>query len=285
MAASLDHSAIREQAVALRLAGKSIREIREILGPIGKTALNEALRGTPPPEWTRRPNAKDEVRAKARELREQGLDYNAIAAQLSVSKSSVSLWVRDMPRPPRLSPEERQKRATEGQRRFRARERAYRDEFRAAAAQEIGELTDREFLIAGAVSYWCEGSKSKPWRSSDRVIFMNSDPRLIRLFLNFLDVAGIPRASLTFVVHIHESADAEAAQRFWEEVTGAPSTQFNAPSLKRHNPKTVRKNTGDDYHGCLRLEVRRSGDLYRRIEGWVSAITARPAPGAAVAAG
>jgi len=41
--------------------------------------------------------------------------------------------------------------------------------------------------------------------------------------------------------------------------------------LKRHNPKTVRKNTGQDYKGCLRIDVRRSGWLYRKIDGWTSA--------------
>lgn len=53
----------------------------------------------PPPEWTRRPRAKDAARARARELREKGLDYEEIATELGVSKGSVSLWVRDMPIP------------------------------------------------------------------------------------------------------------------------------------------------------------------------------------------
>jgi hypothetical protein len=34
----------------------------------------------------------------------------------------------------------------------------------------------------------------------------------------------------------------------------------------------VRKNTGENYHGCLRIDVRRSSSLYRRIEGWSVAI-------------
>ena len=37
-------------------------------------------------------------------------------------------------------------------------------------------------------------------------------------------------------------------------------------------PKTVRKNVGDDYRGCLRIDVRRSTGLYRKIEGWAQAI-------------
>jgi hypothetical protein len=96
----------RERAIALRRAGLSRREIKEILGFTSNTQLNEALRGEPPPAWTLRPRAKDELRAKARELREQGLAYHQIVAELGVSKSSVSLWVRDLPRPQRLSNEE-----------------------------------------------------------------------------------------------------------------------------------------------------------------------------------
>jgi len=138
----------REQAVALRLAGKSRREIKEILGIAGNSTLDDLLAGVPPPEWTRRPNAKDDLRVKARELRERGLAYNQIAAELGVSKSSVSLWVRDLPRPEGLSYEECCRRVAEGVRRYWAAERpvreAQREATRAVAAAEIGALTQRE---------------------------------------------------------------------------------------------------------------------------------------------
>ena len=103
-----------ERAIALRRAGHSLREIKQILGIGSNQTLHEALRGEPPPEWTRRPRAKDDLHARARELRAQGLDYDDIAAALGVSKSSVSLWVRDMPRPERLSYEECRKRVGRG---------------------------------------------------------------------------------------------------------------------------------------------------------------------------
>ena len=135
---------LRAQAIALRRAGRSRREIKEILGIGSNQTLNEALRGEPPPEWTRRPRAKDDLHARARELREQGLDYDEIAGSLGVAKSSVSLWVRDMPRPERLSYEECRKRAAEGAQRYWAAERpvrqARREAIRAAAAAEIGPL-------------------------------------------------------------------------------------------------------------------------------------------------
>jgi hypothetical protein len=214
MNSGLDFPLIREQAITLRRAGKSRREIKEILRIGSNQTLTEALKGEPPPEWTRRPNAKDRLRAKARELRAEGLDYEEIAAELHVSKSSVSLWVRDLPRPARLSYEECRKRAAEGARRYWDAERPAREAARtadraAAAAAQIGPLSDREILIAGAIAYWCEGAKSKPHRIAEEVNFINSDADLIRLFLRFLDLAGIVRQRLKYRLHIHETADIE----------------------------------------------------------------------------
>jgi transposase len=262
---------LREQAIALRRAGKSRREIKEILG-VGNSTLDPALRGEPPPLWTQRPRAKDELHAKARELRAAGWTYDEIAAELGVSKGSVSLWVRDMPRRGRISYEEFRKRHAEGVARYWAAESVRREAQRQAvsgrAAVELGGLSSREVLIAGAIAYWCEGSKNKPHRREDRVTFINSDPRLIKFFLRFLEVAGIAPDELICRVCIHENADVAAAQQFWQDVTGLKREQFRRPSLKRHNPKTVRKNTGDDYHGCLVIKVRRSCGLYRQIDGW-----------------
>ena len=268
---------LREEAIALRLAGKSVREIKDALGPVGKRTLSAALQGTPPAEWTRRPNAKDDLREKARELRTQGQSYNEIAAQLGVAKSSVSLWVRDIPCPERFNYVHNPRRY-EGLRRYfearacqRAAELATVSE---TAAAEIGELTDRELLVAGAIAYWCEGTKNKPNRQSDRVTFINSDPGLITFFLRFLEAAGVKLDDLILRVYIHENADAEAAKRFWLELTRTHPSQFRSPTLKHHNPKTHRMNVGENYHGCLRIDVRRSGELYRRIEGWATGIMA-----------
>ena len=85
-----------------------------------------------------------------------------------MAKSSVSLWVRDLARPVGLSYEECRKRAAEGARRYWAAERPVREASRLAAreaaAAQIGGLTERELIIAGAIAYWCEGGKNKPDR-------------------------------------------------------------------------------------------------------------------------
>jgi hypothetical protein len=64
-------------------------------------------------------------------------------------------------------------------------------------------------------------------------------------------------------------ADIAGALAFWQNVVGVGADRFAKPTLKRHNPKTVRRKIGDDYHGCLCIDVRRSARLLLRIEGWV----------------
>ncbi|GAA4961694.1 hypothetical protein GCM10023238_31130 [Streptomyces heliomycini] len=73
-----DFESLREQAVALRRAGHSLRQIRDELKIYNNDILNQLVKGEPPPAWTKRPNAKDGLRAKARELRLQGWTYDRI---------------------------------------------------------------------------------------------------------------------------------------------------------------------------------------------------------------
>jgi len=192
-----------------------------------------------------------------------------------------------MPRPEHLSYEACRQRQAAGVAAYwadeRSRRAAAKEAIRAGEEQVIGALSQREILIAGAIAYLCEGTKSKPYCRRWRVVFINSDPRLIRFYLRFLRAAGVRQDQLCFRLHIHESADVQAAQDFWLRLTEADPAQFGRSNLKRHNPKTTRLNTGASYHGCLRIEVLRSGDLYQRIEGWSDAILAsadRPAQGA-----
>jgi hypothetical protein len=143
----------------------------------------------------------------------------------------------------------------------------------ATAAAEVGALSERDLLVLGAAIYWCEGAKSKPWRRLDRLTFINSDPGLLRLFLQFLAVCERSVESVQYRVHIHETADAEAAADWWAAELGLPRDLFQRPTIKRHAPHTRRINTGADYHGCLVITVPKSRELYWRVEGVMAALT------------
>ncbi|MEW1721406.1 hypothetical protein [Streptomyces sp. NPDC093109] len=265
----MDFEGLREQAVALRREGLSLRQIRDRLKIHNNDLLGRLVKGEPAPEWTKRPNAKDDLRDRARELRLKGLTYDQIQLELGCSKSSISLWVRDLPKPERREAKEQVKLAA----RLRwDHELAVRDEKRqrtiATASAEVGTMTDRELLLVGAGLYWAEGAKDKPHNPQERVSFINSDPDMIKTFIAWLDLLGVERDRLRFQVHIHENANVPAAERFWADVSGTDVTAFQKTTLKKHNPKTVRKNVGEDYRGCLSIRVLQSAELYRRIKGW-----------------
>ncbi|MGW6541309.1 hypothetical protein ACWGBH_00395 [Streptomyces massasporeus] len=263
-----DFEGLREKAVALRRAGLSRRQIRDRLHVDNNDILNRLLEGEPPPAWTKRPNAKDDLRERARELRLQGWTYDQIQVELGSSKSSISLWVRDLPKPERKrTPEEASaiaKRGWEATMRLRDEER---QQTKAAAKKAVGTLSPRELFLLGVGLYWAEGGKDKPYDRRENVCFVNSDPGMIQVFLAWLDLLGVERERLRFTVMIHESADVAGAESYWADLVGADRSAFNKTTLKKHNPKTVRKNTGDSYRGCLVIKVLKGADLYRRIEG------------------
>lgn len=95
---------------------------------------------------------------------------------------------------------------------------------------------------------------------------------MILLFLHWLALVGVDAERLQFRLNIHESADVGGAEAFWADVVGVPVHVLDRTTLKRHNPRTVRKNVNADYHGCLCVSVRRSTDLNLRISGWFQGI-------------
>ncbi|MFG2567689.1 hypothetical protein ACGFR6_19875 [Streptomyces sp. NPDC048567] len=269
-----DFEGLRERAVTLRREGLSRRQIRDRLHVDNNDILNRLLQGEPPPEWTKRPRAKDDLRAKARELRLEGKTYDQIQLELGCSKGSISLWVRDLPKPVRSRSAIEQARLA-GRMRW-DHELAVRDAERqrtkAAAKSEIDALTDRELLLLGVALYWAEGSKDKPYDRRENVMFINSDPNVIQVYRAWLRLLGVTPDRLAYRVMIHESADVEGAERYWADLVGIGVADLQKTTLKKHNPKTVRKNTGDAYRGCLVLRVSQGAELYRRIEGWWSGI-------------
>ncbi len=114
-------------------------------------------------------------REQARELRADGMILSDIAAQLGVSKGSVSGWVRDVEFTP-------SKRRYGPRVRPNALMQRKADEIEAtleAGRTLVGSLSEREFLMAGAALYAGEGAKG-----DGRVCFANSDPRMIVMFLS-----------------------------------------------------------------------------------------------------
>ncbi|WP_433370776.1 resolvase [Actinoplanes sp. CA-142083] len=269
----------REEARRLRVdPGLSRSQLMERFG-VGSGTMSEWLQGLEPPAWTQRPNAKDDLRDRAIEMRHGGCSVPKIASELGVSKSTAYLWTKHIPldRTP-AEREERKRRHMEQMREARWEpHRRARDADRAAVGKRLGELvgdlSERELMLIGAVAYWCEGAKEKPWhQSTPGLQFINSDPRLILLFLRYVEILGADPAQLTYRLSIHESAEVRAATEWWAAVVGVPPGRFRRPVLKKHKPSTVRRNVGDTYRGCLIVYVPKSSRLYWEVEGVMGGI-------------
>lgn len=262
----------------MRADGATYVQIKATLG-VGTSTVSRMLgaAGAGKP----RPRISAEVREKARALREDGMTVPDIASSLGISRSTAYLITKDIEW---VRTEESAARAKNAARRrwdaYEARRKSWLSQLEDEAADFVGELTSRELMLIGAALYWAEGSKSKPWRRSEKIAFVNSDPTMIRVFLAWLRLMGVAPDRIIFRVMIHESADVAAAEAYWAGIVGVPSGAFARVTLKRHNPLTVRKNTGDGYHGCLVVRVRRSVAEYRQVEAlWAALAAATRIPG------
>lgn len=267
-------ASIESRVRALRAQGFTGKQIRTRLPEVSQWAVNcainrdaQALQAHP----GLRSRAKDADREHARTLRLAGKTYKQIRAEIRVSNSTLSLWLRDLPYPK----PDRAAHAAHMQRVRSHRNIERRERDKAEAQAEIGHLAERELFILGVGLYWAEGAKDKAryGRRSENVRFINSDPAMIAAFLAWLRLVGVPPERCRFRVSIHESAVVADAEEYWQQVTGAPATSFQRATIKKHNPVTKRLKTGDDYHGCLTVQVLQGGELYRRIEGWWQGIS------------
>ena len=153
---------------------------------------------------------KVEEQAQARELRAQGWTMPDIAEKLGVSRGSVSLWTRDVPFEPRPR---RRGRRREPNKLQRAKAEQI-ENLMAEGRQRVGQLSERDLLIAGTALYAGEGGKT-----DGAVSFPNSDPRMIRLFCEWLrHFFEVDETRLRVRLHLHEGLDLAAAVAFWSEV-------------------------------------------------------------------
>lgn len=160
-------------------------------------------------------------RERARELRAEAWTLQQIAAELGVAKASVSVWVRDVdfvPRP-RQTSRRRQPNA------LQQRKAAEIEDGQAWGRVQIGALSDRDLLIAGAALYAGEGAKR-----DGEVKFTNTDPRQVRLFCIWLRrFFDIDESRVRVCLYLHDGLDIEGATRHWSAVADVPPSQFTAP--------------------------------------------------------
>jgi transcriptional regulator with XRE-family HTH domain len=169
----------------------------------------------------------------ARALRAQGWTLTEIAEELGVSRSSASLWCRDVEIDEAVLHARRRQRYLSGNEGARRRgpnklqraKHAEIERFHEEGRRRIGQLSERDLLIAGLMLYVGEGSKT-----DGAVKLANSDPRVIRLHLRWLrHFFEIDERRLRVSLYLHRGLDLDAAVAFWSGLTEIPPEQFTKP--------------------------------------------------------
>jgi len=198
---------------------------------------------------------------QARLLRSRGLPLAEIASRLGVSKSSVSLWVRDVEFAPLPRPARGRRRAPNA---LQRRRQAEIDRLLEEGRSRIGRLSEREFLVAGVALYAGEGAKE-----DGRVRFVNSDPRMVVLFCSWLrHFYEIDESRLRIALYLHQGLDLLAAMAYWSALTGIPEGQFTKPYRALPDPSIRR---AKHVHGCIAVSYS-CGATHRSVMGLVRAL-------------
>lgn len=217
--------------------------------------------------------SKSNERIMARKMRAQGYSVKTISRELHVSRSSVSIWVRDISLTPtqlkqlnRNSDEGRAKGRTVTSLMYEQRRKQIRETSFQNANNLLKKLSSREFFIAGLALYWAEGNKK-----THSVRFTNSDPSLILFELHwFIHCLDVPLERIGAFVGINQSHATRENEilTYWSHLTGIPVSNFRKSIVKKSESKKIYENSAS-YVGTLTFFVWKPTELYYKIMGLV----------------
>lgn len=191
---------------------------------------------------------------KAILLRQEGRSIKEIALMTGVSKSSVSLWVRNVVLSKRqitvlkgngFSSESIEKRR---QKRL-VGEQEKRNAIAALAQKDIKNISPHDLRIIGLCLYWGEGGKTN--QGSARI--SNSDPAIIKIMMRFFrEICGVEEKKFRGLIHIHSHLNTKQAEQYWSQISGIPREQFYKtyakPSIaSKHKKDSLPYGTFDIY--------------------------------------
>lgn len=177
---------------------------------------------------------KRETRIQARQLRSKGHSTSEIAAMVGASKSSVSVWVRDV----ELT-EEQKMILRQKQPRWTAQNNgAQGNREKAKQQREIFQQEGREkaqqgssLHLAGCMLYWAEGAKGR-----NHLHFANSDPNMQQLFVRFLrEEFLISDEDIKLQIHCHSEDESihQRCREFWSQLLDLPESNVNKIQVKK----------------------------------------------------
>lgn len=180
-------------------------------------------------------------RSRALELRTKyQLGYGAIAKQLSVSKSTLGRWLKDLPLSEKRILELRREGWSRGEASrelFRETMRKKREEREESVYRKqrkyLGRLSRQSLFVAGLMLYLAEGDKKDKYH----IGLANTDPQVIKFFLWWLiTFLRVKKSNIRIQLHLYESMDLTAQRKFWRKLTRLPEKQFYKEQVRPLRP-------------------------------------------------
>lgn len=203
-------------------------------------------------------------------LRQKGRSLGDIAKELSVSKSTASLWVRNIPLSLNQKKLLKERSRNAGREKFKQAAQKRHVDFvqKIAAAQndaqkDIGTLSNKEHFMVGLGLYWGEGYK----KGSNELGFTNSDKKIIQFYIQWLERHfSITKSDLILrvTINIVHAQRKDEIVRYWSEITGTEEGQFSKTSFVKTKQHREYKNLNQHF-GTLRVKVRNGAPLRARI--------------------
>ncbi len=220
--------------------------------------------------------AKSKEKLKARELRKLGMSIKEIARKLKISAGSVSAWCRDIILTPSQI-EDLGRRVTDPYygKKLDYLERKQKEfqnklsHLRLKGIREIGKLTKREIFLTGVALYWGEGFKK-----DHQVGFATSDKNMAKFFIYWLNRCfDIPTENLILRVtaNIAHKSRIKQIEAYWSAHLEIPRSYFSKPFFQNSIWKKQYENP-NLYYGVVRIKVKKSVDLLRRIYGHIEGL-------------
>lgn len=182
--------------------------------------------------------AKTKLKEKAIKLRKKGRSYSQIKKEVGVSKSTLSLWLRDYPLSEKRIRELRDnnpRRIEKFRNTMRKKRETRRVKTYNRVSKRIGNLSDREFFIAGLFLYWGEGLKHGNTTTS----LSNTDPKTIKFFMKWLIKNGVPYKKIYARLHLYSDMNIEKEINFWSKAISLPKRQFKKPYVKESKKANI----------------------------------------------
>lgn len=207
--------------------------------------------------------------------RKKGVSLFDLSEKYGLAKSTISLWCRNTILSKHAQDIIRKKwfentaaaRAKGSSKNKQKRVDSIKREFDVAKSM-IGSTSYRDLLVIGISLYWAEGSKKEVGSGFS---FINSDPEMIKVMYEWLDkIVHVTRDQLVMNVcinDIHRVREYEIL-KFWSNLLDCPTGCFGRTIFIKTSYR--RKYTNHDkYFGMLRIRVKSSSWLRRRILGMI----------------